>query len=74
MTINCQCPFCEWSARQAVGKQDEELIKTYLAKALMDHLRLKHSRHDESRLQNIAFSTILFREIRQGSKDTKQPS
>lgn len=59
MTINGQCPLCDWNARQSTGHQDEELIKSYVAKALMGHLRLKHARHDETRLQNIAFSTIL---------------
>jgi len=65
-TINGQCPLCEWSARQSTGKQDEALITSYVAKALMDHLRLKHSRHDEIRTDNIAFSTILSQRTKMG--------
>lgn len=57
--INGQCPLCEWSARQATGKQDEALVQSYVAKALMAHLRLKHARHDEVRADEVAFSTIL---------------
>lgn len=57
--INGQCPLCDWNAKQATGKQDAELIRSYVAKALMGHLRLKHARHDETRADEIAFSTIL---------------
>lgn len=66
MVINGQCPLCEWSARQSTGKQDEELIKSYVAKALMDHLRLKHARHDETKIDNLAFSTILSQRTKMG--------
>lgn len=66
MIIDGKCPLCEWSAKQSTGKQDEELIKSYIAKALMDHLRLKHARHDETRIQNIAFSTILSQRTKMG--------
>jgi hypothetical protein len=64
--INGQCPLCDWSARQSTGKQDEELIKSYVAKALMNHLRLKHARHDETRTDNIGFSTILSNRTKMG--------
>lgn len=59
MIIDGQCPLCDWTAKQSTGHQDEDLIKSYVAKALMGHLRLKHARHDEVRTQNIAFSTII---------------
>lgn len=59
MVINGQCPLCEWSAKQSTGKQDEELVKSYVAKALMGHLRLKHARHDEVRSDNVGFSTLV---------------
>jgi hypothetical protein len=57
--IHGQCPLCDWSARQNTGKQDEDLTRSYVAKALMQHLRLKHARHDEARTDEVAFSTIL---------------
>jgi hypothetical protein len=53
------CPFCEWNARQDAAPADHELATAYVAKALMMHLRLKHARHDETRADNVAFSTIL---------------
>ena len=66
MIIDGQCPLCEWSAKQSTGKQSEDLVRSYIAKALMDHLRLKHARHDEVRSQNIAFSTILSNRTKMG--------
>lgn len=66
MTIESKCPFCDWVARQSTGKQDESLITSYLAKALMDHLRRKHARHDETRIDNLAFSTILSQRTKMG--------
>jgi len=66
MMIEGQCPFCEWTAKQQTGKQDEALITSYLAKALMDHLRRKHARHDEARIDNLAFSTILSQRTQMG--------
>ena len=66
MIIEGQCPLCEWNAKQSTGHQDEDLIKSYIAKALMDHLRLKHARHDETRIDNLAFSTILSQRTKMG--------
>ena len=66
MIIEGQCPLCEWNAKQSTGKQDETIVKSYIAKALMDHLRLKHARHDEIRTDNIAFSTILSQRTKMG--------
>lgn len=66
MIIDAQCPLCEWCAKQSTGKQDEALIQSYVAKALMDHLRLKHARHDETRIDNVAFSTILSQRTKMG--------
>jgi hypothetical protein len=64
--IEAKCPFCDWTARQNTGKQDEALITSYLAKALMDHLRRKHARHDEAKIDNLAFSTILSQRTKTG--------
>jgi len=66
MVIDGKCPLCDWSAKQSTGKQSEELVRSYVAKALMGHLRLKHARHDEIRSQNIAFSTILSSRTKMG--------
>lgn len=66
MIIEGKCPLCDWTAKQSTGHQDEDLIKSYVAKALMGHLRLKHARHDETRIQNIAFSTILSQRSKMG--------
>jgi hypothetical protein len=66
MMIEGHCPFCEWTAKQSTGKQDETLITSYLAKALMDHLRRKHARHDEAKIDNLAFSTILSQRTHMG--------
>jgi hypothetical protein len=66
MTVESKCPFCDWTAKQSTGKQDEALITSYLAKALMDHLRRKHARHDETRIDNLAFSTILSQRTKMG--------
>jgi len=66
MIIDGQCPLCDWNARQSTGKQDEELIRSYIAKALMGHLRLKHARHDETRSDEVAFSTILSARTKMG--------
>ena len=57
--INGQCPLCDWNAKQSTGKQDQALIESYVAKALMMHLRLKHARHDEVRADNVAVSTLV---------------
>lgn len=64
MIVDGQCPLCDWNGRTNAGKQDEATIQTYVAKALMQHLRLKHARHDERQVeagdeQMIGFSTIL---------------
>jgi hypothetical protein len=64
--IEGKCPLCDWAARQSTGKQDEALIQSYVAKALMGHLRLKHARHDEQRVDNIAVSTIISQRTREG--------
>jgi hypothetical protein len=66
MVINGQCPLCDWNAKQSTGTQSEELVRSYIAKGLMDHLRRKHARHDETRLDNIAFSTILSQRTKMG--------
>jgi hypothetical protein len=66
MIIEGQCPLCEWNAKQSTGKQDVALIQSYVAKALMDHLRLKHARHDETKIDNVAFSTILSQRTKMG--------
>jgi hypothetical protein len=57
MTITAQCPFCDWAARQSTGKQDERLVESYLAKALMGHLRVKHAPHEPGRVDNVQFSS-----------------
>lgn len=64
--IEGKCPLCDWKARQSTGKQDEAIVQSYVAKALMDHLRLKHARHDEARVQEIAFSTIVSSRTKMG--------
>jgi hypothetical protein len=64
--IEAKCPLCEWNVKQSLGKQDEDLIRSYIAKALMGHLRLKHARHDELRSDNIAFSTIISGRTKRG--------
>ena len=66
MIIEGKCPLCDWNAKQSTGNQPEELIKSYVAKGLMDHLRLKHARHDERKTDNIAFSTILSQRTKMG--------
>lgn len=66
MTISGKCPLCEWDCKQSLGKQNEALVRSYVAKSLMDHLRLKHARHDEARTDNIAFSTILSSRTKMG--------
>jgi hypothetical protein len=66
MVIEGKCPLCDWNAKQSTGNQSEDLVRSYIAKGLMDHLRLKHARHDETRIQNIAFSTILSQRTKMG--------
>lgn len=67
MTITASCPFCEWTARQETdASANRELVTSYMAKAFMGHLRLKHARHDETRADNIAFSTILSQRTKMG--------
>jgi hypothetical protein len=57
MIITATCPFCEWSARQDLGQQEERLVQSYLAKALMQHLRLKHAPHEPGRVDNVQLSS-----------------
>lgn len=66
MIIEGQCPLCDWAAKQSTGKQDADLVRSYVAKALMAHLRLKHARHDETRTDEVAFSTILSQRTKMG--------
>jgi hypothetical protein len=61
-----KCPFCDWSARQESAPEDRAAVTIYVAKALMQHLRLKHARHDETRTDNVAFSTILSARTKMG--------
>jgi len=61
-----KCPFCDWSARQESSPEERATVTTYVAKALMQHLRLKHARHDETRADNVAFSTILSSRTKMG--------
>jgi hypothetical protein len=64
--VEAKCPFCEWSCRQSTGKQEERLIQSYIAKTLMQHLRLRHARHDEVKVDNIAFSTLVSTKTKMG--------
>lgn len=61
-----KCPFCDWSARQEASPEERATATGYVAKALMQHLRLKHARHDEARADNVAFSTILSSRTKMG--------
>jgi hypothetical protein len=64
--IKAECPFCDWQVRQETGDKDKTFIRGYLAKALIGHLHVNHARHDEKRIQNIGFSTIMGNDTNQG--------
>jgi hypothetical protein len=68
MILKAECPFCEWNARQEVGDRDRSFIRSYLGKALMTHLHLKHVRPEEGKVKgtNVAFSTIMGKETGMG--------
>jgi hypothetical protein len=65
-TIAAHCPFCDWTTHTAATLQDQPLITSYVAKALMDHLRRAHARHDEAKVDEVGISTLLSSRTKMG--------